>query len=59
MLIEGIKRGEFKKIDVGAATDLLYSFLESAIFRLTVLNRESVPELEEAMNLAVNGFLVL
>ena len=58
MLIEGIKRGEFKKIDVGAANDLLYGLLEAAIFRLTVLNRESTLELKEAMELVVNGFKV-
>jgi AcrR family transcriptional regulator len=56
MLIEGIKKGELIKIDVGAANDLLYGLLESAIFRLSVLDRKSTPELKEAMELAVNGF---
>jgi AcrR family transcriptional regulator len=56
MIIEGIKKGELRKIDVGAVNDLLYGLLESAIFRLTVLNRESTAELKEAIKLAVSGF---
>jgi AcrR family transcriptional regulator len=56
MIIEGIKKGELKKIDVGAANDLLYGLLESAIFRLTALKRESTAELKEAIELAVSGF---
>ena len=56
MIIEGIKKGELKKIDVGAANDLFFSIIESAIFRLTVLKRESTTELKEAINLAVGGF---
>jgi len=56
ILIEGIKKGELRKIEVGPANDLFFSFIESAIFRLTVLKRESAAEIREAVNLAVNGF---
>ena len=55
MIIEGIKSKELKKVDVGSANDLLYSLLEAAIFRLTVLKKESTAELKKAVGLAVDG----
>ncbi|MDR2552871.1 MAG: TetR/AcrR family transcriptional regulator [Treponema sp.] len=54
MVIEGIKAGQLKKIDVGTADDLLYALLESAFFRLAVLKRDSAPELKDAVDLTVN-----
>ena len=54
ILIEGKKAGEFSKsVNVKDANELLYSLLESAVFRLVVLRNTSVEELMEAMNLAV------
>ena len=58
ILIEGIKNGQLKKIDVGATNDLLYSLIEAAIFRLTVLKRESAAELKKAVELFVDGLSV-
>jgi AcrR family transcriptional regulator len=59
LLIEGIKAGEFApSINVKEANELLYSFLEAAVFRLVVLRRDSVDELKDAMKLAVRGFAV-
>ena len=55
MIIDGIKAGQLKKIDVGSANDLFYSLIESAIFRLAVLKRESTAELKDAVELAVDG----
>ena len=55
MLIDGIKTGKLKKIDVAAANNLFFSFIESAIFRLAVLKRDSMAELKEAVDLAVKG----
>jgi AcrR family transcriptional regulator len=57
MLIEGIKNGELKKVDVAAANNLLYSLIEAAIFQLTVLKTESAAELKEAVEQAVNGLV--
>ena len=54
MLFEGIKTGQLRKIDVGAANDLLFSIIESAIFRLAVLKRESTTDLKAAAELAIN-----
>jgi len=55
MLIDGIKAGQLRKIDVGSANDLFYGLIEAAIFRLAVLKRESTAELKEAVELAVDG----
>ena len=57
ILIEGIKAGEFEPhLNVKEANELLYCFLEAAIFRMVVLRRSSVGELKESMELAVNNF---
>jgi len=55
MLIGGIKSGQLKKINVSAADDLFYGLIESGIFRLVVLKRNSAAELEKAVELAVNS----
>jgi len=57
LLIEGIKAGEFSaSINVKDADELLYSFLEAAVFRLVVLRNSRVEEIKTAMELAVKGF---
>jgi AcrR family transcriptional regulator len=57
LIIEGIKSREFaSSINVKIVNELLYSFLESAVFRLVVLRRDSVDELKEAMKLMVQRF---
>jgi AcrR family transcriptional regulator len=53
MLIEGIKAGEFAKVNVKDANELFYSFLESAVFRMVALKRNNVGELKGAIILAV------
>jgi len=55
MLIEGVKAGQIKKIQVEAADNLFYGLIEAALFRLAVLKRNSVAELRDALDLAVNG----
>ncbi|MDR2072598.1 MAG: TetR/AcrR family transcriptional regulator [Spirochaetaceae bacterium] len=55
MVIEGIKAGEIKKMDVATADNLLYGLIETAIFQLAVLKRKSVRELTNAVELAVNS----
>ena len=57
MLIEGIKAGEFaQSVIVKDANELLYSLLESTVFRLVVLRHSSVEEIKDAMKLAVQRF---
>jgi AcrR family transcriptional regulator len=57
MLIEGIKAGEFShKLNVKEANEMLYSFIEAAIFRMVVLRSSSVEELKGAVKLALRRF---
>jgi AcrR family transcriptional regulator len=58
MVIEGVKAGEIKKVNVKTADDYLYSFIEAAIFQLTVLKRKNLAELKEAAIFAVKNFAV-
>lgn len=58
MVIEGVKAGDLKKVNVKTADDFLYSFIEAAIFRLTILKRKSLTELKEAAVFAVKQFTV-
>ncbi|MDR1306289.1 MAG: TetR/AcrR family transcriptional regulator [Treponema sp.] len=55
MIIEGIKAGELKQVDVAGADNLLYGIIELAIFRLAVLKRNSAAELKKVVELAVHG----
>jgi AcrR family transcriptional regulator len=56
MVIEGVKAGELKKVKIKAVDDLLYSFIESAIFHLAVLKRKTVTEMRDVVILAVKQF---
>jgi AcrR family transcriptional regulator len=54
MVIEGVRSGEIAPINIRTADDLLYGLIESAIFRLVVLHRESVQEIKDDMTLAIH-----
>jgi AcrR family transcriptional regulator len=58
MVIDGVKSGEFVSVNVRAVDDLLYGLLESAIFRFTVLRRDTASELKEAAELAIRRLRV-
>jgi AcrR family transcriptional regulator len=58
MVIEGVKAGELKNISIKTADDYLYSFIEAAIFQLTVMKRKNLTELKETVSFAVKQFLV-
>ncbi|MFA6507786.1 MAG: TetR/AcrR family transcriptional regulator [Treponemataceae bacterium] len=53
IVIDGIRKGELPPVNVRVADDLLYGLIESAIYRLVVLRRESASELIHAAELAV------
>jgi AcrR family transcriptional regulator len=57
LIIQGIKTGELRPVNVKAADELLYSLVEAAIFRLAVLDKKQVAEIRGAMNLAVDCLL--
>ncbi len=54
IVIDGIRKGELPPMNVRVVDDLLYGLIESAIYRLVVLGRESVSELVHAAELAVD-----
>jgi AcrR family transcriptional regulator len=55
MVIDGIKAGEFKKLNVKTVNNLLYGLIETGIFHLTVLKQPSSKELRAAVNLTVDS----
>lgn len=55
IVIEGIRRGELKPVNVKTADDMLYGLIEAAIFRLVVLRRTSIDEIHHSINLAIEN----
>ncbi|GHU78374.1 fatty acid metabolism regulator protein [Spirochaetia bacterium] len=53
MVIEGIRAGEIRPVKVKVVDELLYGLIESAIYRLVILKRESVGDLKEVVELTV------
>jgi len=58
MVIEGMKAGEIKKINVKRAGDYLYNFIISAVSQIVVLKRKTLCELKETVVFAVNQLAV-
>jgi AcrR family transcriptional regulator len=56
MVIEGVRAGDLKEVNIKTADDFLYSFIEAAIFHLVVLKRETVGDFREAVIFAVKQF---
>lgn len=57
LMIRGIQSKEFKDLNVKDMNDLFYSIIESAIFRLVVLNKNDIEDIRTTLNLAVDGIL--
>jgi AcrR family transcriptional regulator len=57
ILIEGTQKGEFHITDIRAAGELLYSLIETAIFRLAVYGPPNSGRLLPSVNLTIDGFL--
>ena len=55
LLIAGIQAGEFRKVPIRAATDLVYSLIEAAIFRIVILGKGEAGTLTESGRLVVEG----
>jgi AcrR family transcriptional regulator len=53
LVIEGVKSGELKAVNIKTADDYLYSFIEAAIFRLVILQRKTVGDLRKTATFAV------
>jgi AcrR family transcriptional regulator len=58
MVIEGIKAGELKKVNVKIIDDFLYGIIETAIFHLVILKHKSLGEMKEVAVFAVKQFAV-
>ncbi|MBO5137798.1 MAG: TetR/AcrR family transcriptional regulator [Spirochaetaceae bacterium] len=57
IIIDGIEKGEFREVNVHDANELLYSIIESSIFRLAVLNQKNITELRNSISLSIDGLL--
>ncbi|HSV56531.1 MAG TPA: TetR/AcrR family transcriptional regulator [Magnetospirillaceae bacterium] len=55
ILIAGMQAGEFRRISVRAATDLIYSLIEAAIFRIVILGKPDTGSLAESGRIMVEG----
>ncbi len=58
VIIRGIRAGEFKKVSVKDANNMLYAIIQSAIFRIAVLNTKDISDSYGAVDLAVSGLLL-
>jgi len=58
VIIRGQKKGEFKNIGVKHINELLYTLLESAIFRIAVLGKKDLTETRESIAFAVDTLCV-
>ncbi len=56
ILIKGIQNGEFKELNVKDTNETLYGLMESAIFRIAVLNQDNVADIKQALNSTVDLF---
>jgi AcrR family transcriptional regulator len=55
ILMEGVASGEFKKIDIRGTNELYYALIEGTIVKLTVMRRNEVPEILEAVKALSNA----
>lgn len=58
IVISGIQNGEFKQISVKEINELLYSMVESAIFKMTVLGVKDISAIKESISLAIDGIVI-
>lgn len=55
ILIAGKNSGEFRIVNVKDANDLFYGLIESAIFRIAILDHGTADDVKAAISLAVRG----
>jgi len=58
MVIEGVKSGELKAVNIKTANDYLYSLVEAAILQLVILRRKTVSDLRKTAAFAVKQLAV-
>jgi AcrR family transcriptional regulator len=57
-IIRGIRSGEFRKVNIKASYEMLYGLIESAIFKIAVLNQNNVSDIYSAAELAIEGLKI-
>ena len=57
-IIRGIRFNEFRKVNIKASYEMLYGLIESAIFRIAVLNQSDVSDIYSASALAIEGLKI-
>lgn len=57
VIIRGIKGGEFNQVAVKTANEMFYGLVQSAIFRLSVLDEKNIGDIRDTLNMAVDGIL--
>jgi len=57
IIIDGVKSGELKKVNIKKTKDYLYSFIESAIYHIAILKNENIDELKETVSFAVEQLI--
>jgi AcrR family transcriptional regulator len=55
IMVAGQRSGEFRRFSVKSASDLLYSVIEAAIFRIAVLGRDDESGLAGSVSLFIQG----
>ncbi|MDX9783370.1 MAG: TetR/AcrR family transcriptional regulator [Spirochaetia bacterium] len=59
IIIEGKKRGEFSpRVSGKAMSELIYALIEAAVFRITVLGKKDVSNLQESLRLLVSSISI-
>ena len=58
MFIAGINAGEFRAFNVKDANELFYGLVESAIFRIAILDHPKADDVKDAIILAVKGISI-
>jgi AcrR family transcriptional regulator len=59
IIIRGQNEGTFKMLPVKDVNDMLYATIETAIFRIAVLNQKDVSDVKNIIDMAIRGITVL
>lgn len=58
VIIDGITSGNFKKVNVHEANELIFNLIEAAVFRLTVFGPQDNQALQKSFDLTVSALLL-
>ena len=58
VIIDGITSGNFKKVNVHEANELIFNLIEAAVFKLTVFGPQDIQALQKSFDLTVSALLL-